>query len=213
MNESHAEPPIVVSYLTLRRVVGALGIGMPIVLLGWGELSRHLWLASLSAYYAFRTRDVFVGCLFTIGCFLFTYHGYDHHDNIVTHVAGVCAILAALIPSTHPGMQSELHLVFSATLLLLLAYISYFRFTRQGDRPTEAKLKRNRVYRRCAVAMLVCIALIAIIDLTRLTARLVSIRPVFLLETAALWAFGLSWIVKGGTLWRDPLEEYEAADA
>ena len=114
--------------------------------------------------------------------------------------------LAALIPSIHPGLQNVLHFAFSATLFLLLAYISYFRFTRQGDHPTEAKLTRNRVHRGCAVAMVVCMALIPVVDLTGLTDGLASIRPVFLLETAALWAFGFSWVVKGGTLWRDPLE-------
>lgn len=209
MPEPHPDPHLIVSYLALRRVVGALGIGMPIVLFAWGGLSRHLWLDSLSAYYALRTRDVFVGCLFSIGCFLYTYHGHDGHDNIVTHVAGTCAILVALIPSIHPGAQHLLHSVFSAVLFLLLAYISYFRFTRQDGHPTEAKLKRNRVYRWCAVAMVLCIVLVPAVNFTKLGARLAPIRPVFLLETAALWAFGLSWVVKGGALWSDPsiLEE------
>jgi hypothetical protein len=206
VRQPQSGPHIVASYLTLRRAIGVLGIGMPIALFAWGGLSQHVWLASMSAYYALRTRDVFVGCLFTIGCFLFTYRGHDHHDDIVAHVAGTCAILVALIPSIHPGIQDVLHFVFAAALLLLLAYISYFRFTRQDDQPTDAKLTRNRVYRRCAVAMVVCIALIPVVNLTGLTAQLAPIRPVFLLETATLWAFGFSWVVKGGTLWRDPLE-------
>ena len=204
MPESRDGPLIVVSYLTLRRAVGTLGISLPIVLFAWGMLSRGLWLDSISAYYSLRARDALVGFLFTIGCFLFTYHGHDDHDNIVTHLAGSCAVLVALVPTTHPGVQHALHLVFAATLFVLLAYIAYFRFTRGGDTPTEAKLTRNRVYRRCAVAMMVCIGLIAALELTHLDARLARIRPVFLLETLALWAFGLSWLVKGGTLWRDP---------
>ena len=64
MTKPHAGPHIVVSYLTLRRAVGALGIGMPIVLFAWGALGQHLWLATLSDYYALPARDVFVGCLF-----------------------------------------------------------------------------------------------------------------------------------------------------
>jgi hypothetical protein len=204
--QPHSGPHIVVSYLTLRRAIGALGIGMPVVLFVWGGLSQHIWLASISAYYALRTRDVLVGCLFTIGCFLFTYRGHDRHDDIAAHAAGTCAILVALLPSTHPGAQHVLHFVFAAALFLLLAYISYFRFTRQDDEPTDAKLKRNRVYRWCAVAMLVSVALIPVVDIAGLAARLVSIRPVFLLETAALWAFGFSWVVKGGTFWRDRVQ-------
>ena len=33
--------------------------------------------------------------------------------------------------------------------------------------------------------------------------RLAAIKPVLLLETFTLWAFGFSWFVKGETLWRD----------
>jgi hypothetical protein len=204
VREPGAGPRIVVSYLTLRRAVGILGISLPIILFTWGMLAGRLWLDTISAYYSLRARDALVGCLCTIGCFLFTYHGHDDHDNIVTHLAGACAVLVALVPSTHPGIQHSLHSVFAATLFVLLAYISYFRFTRQDNEPTEEKLTRNRVYRGCAVAMIVCIGLIPLLDLTHLTPRLAPVRPFFLLETLALWAFGLSWLVKGGALWRDP---------
>lgn len=203
MREPRAGPMIVVSYLTLRRAVGILGIGLPIVLFAWGEIAGRGWLGTISDYYAIRARDALVGCLCTIGCFLFTYHGHDEHDNLITHAAGACAVLVALVPSVHPGVQLVVHFVSAGALFVLLAYISYFRFTRQAGEPTEAKLTRNRVYRRCAVAMIVCVGLIPVAALTNLTTRLAILRPVFLLETAALWAFGLSWLVKGGALWPD----------
>jgi len=207
VREPRAGPMIVVSYLTLRRAIGILGISLPIILFTWGLLGERVWLDSISAYYSLRARDALVGCLCTIGCFLFTYHGHDSHDNVAAHGAGICAVLVALLPSTHPGVQHALHFVFSATLFVLLAYIAYFRFTRQDNEPTAAKLLRNRVYRGCAVAMIVCVALIPLFDLTHLTARLAAVRPTFSLETLALWAFGLSWLVKGGALWRDPPTE------
>jgi len=203
VREPDRGPMVVVSYLTLRRTVGFLGISLPIVLFTWGMLREHLWLNTISAYYSLRARDALVGCLCTIGCFLFTYHGHDKHDNVVTQVAGTCAVLVALLPSTHSGVQHALHFLFAATLFVLLAYISYFRFTRRDSRPTEAKLTRNRVYRLCAIVMIVCVGLIPALDLMHLTARLSAIRPDFLLETLALWAFGLSWVVKGGALWAD----------
>lgn len=200
----HDGPMMVVSYLSLRRAVGILGIALPIILFVWGLLGARVWLDTISAYYTIRTRDALVGGLCTIGCFLFTYHGYETHDNVVTHVTGACAVLVAFLPSTHAGLQHTLHFVFAATLFVLLAYISAFRFTRHDGRPTEAKLTRNRVYRGCAVVMLICISLIPLGDVTHLATRLARIRPDFLLETLALWAFGFSWIVKGGVLWRDP---------
>lgn len=204
MREPRAAPMMIASYLTLRRAIGILGISLPIILFTWGLAGDRRWLATISAYYSLRARDALVGCLCTIGCFLFTYHGHDNHDNVAAHMAGTCAVVVALVPSTHPGVQHTLHFVFAALLFVLLAYISYFRFTRHDDQPSEAKLRRNRIYRRCAVAILVCIALIPLFDLTRLSVRLAAIHPTFLFETLALWAFGLSWLVKGGALWRDP---------
>ena len=34
-----------------------------------------------------------------------------------------------------------------------------------------------------------------------------TIKPVFFLETIALWAFGVSWLVKGQTFWRDSVHK------
>jgi hypothetical protein len=52
--------------------------------------------------------------------------------------------------------------------------------------------------------MIVCVGLIPVLDVTHLTVRLALVRPTFLLETVGLWAFGLSWLAKGGAPWRDP---------
>ncbi len=204
MRPMRAGPRLATSYLTLRRALGILGVALPIILFTWGLLGDHLWLPSISAYYSLRARDALVGCLCAIGCFLFTYHGYDIHDDTVTRVAGMSAVVVALVPSVHPGWQHRLHFIAAACFFLLLAYISSFRFTRGGPRPTDAKLIRNRVYRTCGVVMLVCVALIPLLDATGLSTRYAELRPTFVLETLALWAFGLSWLVKGGTLWRDP---------
>jgi hypothetical protein len=196
-------PVLAVSYLTLRRALGILGISLPIILFTWGLLGDRVWLASISGYYSLRARDALVGCLCAIGCFLFTYHGYDRHDDAVTRSAGTCAVLVALVPSVHPGWQHEFHFIAAGIFFVLLAYISYYRFTRSGDQPTDAKLRRNRLYRTCAIVMLACVVLIPLFDLTHLSTRLAALRPTFVFETLALWAFGLSWLVKGGTLWRD----------
>ena len=68
---------------------------------------------------------------------------------------------------------------------------------------TEEKKKRNRIYRTCRVVILVCIGLIGLISTPWLEGFAASLKPVFWLETFALWAFGFSWFVKGETLWKD----------
>ena len=63
---------LVISYLTLRKAVGVLGIALPIVL-AVGDLTfgngRGLQ-PTISDYYATGMRDVFVGLLFPLGLFL-----------------------------------------------------------------------------------------------------------------------------------------------
>ena len=51
--------------------------------------------------------------------------------------------------------------------------------------------------------MLACILLIGLFKWGLLGDSLTPLKPVFWLETFALWAFGASWFVKGESLWRD----------
>lgn len=193
------------SYRRLRRVVGVLGVSMPIVLAAWGLLllrPPHL-LPSLSDYYAIRPRDAFVGFLFTISWFLYTYEGYDRRDDLAGTLAGIFGLGVALFPDSGPGLEPTIHYGCAAAMFLLLAYFSLALFTRTGGTPTPEKLVRNRVYRACGVVILACIALMGLYKLAGSPAALARWDPVFWLETFALWAFGFSWFVKGETLWRD----------
>lgn len=194
-----------VSYLTLRRVVGVLGVTMPIVVAAWGCLldDPHRLLDTISDYYRFRTRDAFVGVLFTIAWFLFTYRGYDARDDVAGDVACVFALGVALFPDSGTGVDRAIHYLSATGLFLVLAYFSLALFTRTGGNPTPRKVVRNRVYRSCGLVMLACIALMGAYQLAGRPAWLAGMKPVFWLETFALWAFGFSWFVKGETLWRD----------
>ena len=194
-----------VSYLTLRRVVGILGVSMPIVVAVWGLVlpEPHRLLDTISDYYGFRTRDVFVGVLFTIAWFLFTYRGYDRRDSTAGNLACVFALGVALFPHDGQGIDPAIHYLSAASLFLVLAYFSLFLFTKSGGNPTPRKLVRNRVYRACGLVMLACIVLMGLYGLAGKPAVLSPLKPVFWLESFALWAFGFSWFVKGETLWRD----------
>jgi len=197
-----------VSYRTLRRVVGLLGVSLPIVLAVWGFAlqGRVAFLPSISDYYALRTRDVLVGVLFTIAWFLFTYRGYDRRDEIAGNLACVFALGVALFPNTGPWAAPWIHFISAALLFLVLAYFSLFLFTQSAPTCTRGKVVRNRVYRTCGVAMLACIIGIALSKAFIGRATLVHWSIVFWFETIALWAFGYSWFVKGDTVFRDASE-------
>ncbi|MDX1396390.1 MAG: DUF998 domain-containing protein [Gemmatimonadota bacterium] len=201
----HPREQPLVSYLTLRRVVGLLGIGLPVVLavLGFALCGCDEIRPSISDYYGLRTRDVFVGVLFTIAWFLFTYRGYDARDDLAGNLACILALAVALFPSTAAGWERTVHFVSAAGFFLVLACFSLFLFTRSGADPTPMKLVRNRLYRTCGWIIVGAIALAGAYALLPDDTPLARWKPVFWLETLALWAFGASWAVKGETLLTD----------
>jgi hypothetical protein len=203
MTDTRSDGEALVSYLTLRKVVGILGVALPVVLALWGLAICRCLEPSISDYYALRTRDAFVGILFTIGWFLFTYRGYDRRDDIAGNVACVFALGVALSPNRGSTLESNIHFASAAGLFLVLAYFSLVLFTKTGGNPTPRKLIRNRVYRVCGVIMLVCIALIGVCYWMVSTPTFLSAKPVFWLESLALWAFGFSWFVKGEAILKD----------
>ena len=199
---------VIVSYLTLRKVVGAIGMALPIgvMIWGWSLCSCREIRPSISHYYSGRTGDLFVGALFTIAWFLFAYRGQDRADDIAGDLAWLFALGVVLFPHDATPPQSTLHFFSAAALFLVLAYFSLALFTKTGGtiaQMTPQKVKRNRVYKVCGVVMLGCIAAIGAVKLGYFAFTIGSIPPVFFLETLALEAFGISWLVKGETLWKD----------
>jgi hypothetical protein len=197
----------------LRRAIGLIGIGLPIVL----PLGKVLFFepglpGTISAYYYTDMRNVLVGALCAVGVYLLYYPGYDRGDNLTTAVAGLGAITLALSPTFPPDpaaptpaetVAGVLHYVGAGAFFLALAYLSYFRFTRTAGAPTEQKLKRNVLYRACGIAMVAALVLAVLLDNVLPVAVLDALVPVFWLEALAVFAFGLSWLVKGETLMRD----------
>ncbi len=201
-------PRVFASFLTLRRVVGALGFLLPVVLaVGCSVFgSCTELLDSISAYYGTGMRDVFVGILFVIAWFLFAYRGYERGDDIAGDLACVFALGVALFPITsESGLTRTAHFVSAAALFLVLAFFCLFLFTktRPGATPTPEKRTRNKIYVACGVIMLACIVLIALYSLLLQATGFARLKPVFWLEFLALWAFGVSWFIKGETLVKD----------
>ncbi len=211
------EERLLVSYLTLRRVVGILGVALPVLLASWGFVLCDCWELqdSISDYYSLRTRDAFVGILFVVAWFLFAYKGYEPQDNIAGDLACLFALCVALFPNNGADWEKTVHYLSAAALFSVLSYFSLCLFTKSvnnfsifsnsGDfSGTPEKKGRNRIYVACGLIMLVCIILIGLCKWFLEDTAIAGIKPVFWLELFALWAFGFSWFVKGETLWKDP---------
>jgi Na+/melibiose symporter-like transporter len=74
---------------------------------------------------------------------------------------------------------------------------------------TKQKKKRNKIYQWCGIIMLGGILLIFLyfLFLKNIFPQLTNIKPVFWLESFALWAFGISWLVKGEVLLKDVINK------
>ncbi|MFN4285682.1 MAG: DUF998 domain-containing protein [Lacibacter sp.] len=215
---------LVISYLTLRKAVGILGMALPFVLLlGWLLLERDCrFPPSISHFYYSALGDVFVGSLCAVSLFLFSYNGYDANDKYAAKTAAGSALLVALFPTSFGSFAAEscnrlswsgsnlsnaVH--YGAALLFFgtLTYFCLFLFTKTSQRgPIQGNKKiRNNIYKTCGWIMVVCMVLLIVVSLlpAQPYSAIRHLKPVFVLETIALLAFGYSWLIKGETFFRD----------
>jgi len=213
MERSANDNSFVISYWTLRKIIGVLGLGLPFVLaIGAPILGARGIQESMSGYYHTRMGDVFVGVMCVIGFFLLSYRGNDERDDRAGNVACLCAVGLALFPTAPAGAVGAqktigyVHFAFAALFFLTLIYYSLFLFTqtKAGATPSPQKINRNRVYRACGWTMLGCLVGVAIYKLALVDSLpLARLRPVFWLESLAVVAFGFSWITKGEAILAD----------
>ncbi len=232
----HDKNAQVVSYQTLRKTIGWLGILLPFVMMVgayifWGCRTVQ---PSISHYYYTNMREIFIGVLCAVALFLFTYTGPTKVDGWVSNIAGVFGLGVALFPTTvlctkftgftteafcFPCQQAvtsltripyhaQLHFVSAALFFLILAGMSIFLF-RLSDPATGCtpqKKKRNLVYLVCGLVMLASVAAAGVY--LKLSGEEGSRTTVVLwLETVALLAFGVSWLTKGEAILEDKLEQ------
>jgi hypothetical protein len=206
--------PRILSFLALRRTVGAVSIGLPVVLASWGYGVLGGVKPSMSQFYYTDMRDIFVGSLLVIGVFLLAYRGYDKtpdekiSDVCLMRIAGVSVILVALLPTNpicplpgcneaciiHP-VRGVVHLVAAGVFLAAIGVVSFAKFSRTRN----ARMKA--VYKGLGAVTLGALAIMAALFVPFINALWPN-RPetlTFWLETVAVVAFGLAWLAKGKT--------------
>jgi cell division protein FtsW (lipid II flippase) len=216
---------LVFSYLTLRNLIGFSGMLLPLALVmttARGEGDKFVQ-PSISDYYYTSNGDVFVVLLSVVGIFLFTYKGYQWKERVLTIIAAVSAVGVSFSPTASRWANSisihqlhkkvplwfgvERHFIFAATFFLCIAIIClvYFPKTnkeslKKNDGNKTAKAKRNILYKICGWTIIASLLLLVLYSVLQ---PATTIPVIFILETVAIEAFGLSWITKGQTLWPD----------
>jgi len=205
---------LVVSYLTLRQMIGWVGLLMPIgVRVGALVFEGIGSTDSISAYYYTGMRDVFVSALVLSGALLSCYRTPALRDSVVAIVAGIAATGIGLFPMDptyapeilrkYPDMVGRcyiprgllgFHFIFVGTFFVLSFYLVYFRFSAfTPPTPNPAKVLRNKIYKICGAVMLVAFAAIGVLAFFEQGAS------IFWPETVAVGAFAVAWLVKGQT--------------
>ena len=156
---------LVISYLGVRRAIGAVGLLLPVLLgpVGWLVFGVEIQ-DNMSSYYHTRLRDVFVGALCTIGVFLFCYRGYDWIESWTANFGCLSALGLALFPldaDSDPLHQRSvvgwLHTVSGGAFFLTLAFYSLYHFPSSRAEKREVaphEAERNFVYRASGVVIL-----------------------------------------------------------
>lgn len=209
------------SYLGMRAAIGFIGVALPVVLLlgDWFFLAGGVSArGSLSAYYHSGMRDVFVGTLCAAAIFLITYKAFEHNlDNTLSTVAGLAALGVALFPTSRPlggadpltplqqrlgeATTTKVHFTCAVIFILFLAAISFCFGLREGRRKQERDGRKARMsptfwrYFHWSCTGTIVLAL-AFIGITKSQGWLTD-YSILIGEVVAVFAFGLSWLMKG----------------
>ncbi|MEI7472469.1 MAG: hypothetical protein WCJ85_09430 [Chitinophagaceae bacterium] len=213
----------VISYLTIRKAVGILGMALPFAL-----IVGHLFFqkpcafpASISHFYYTDMGNLFVGTLCAVSLFLFTYNGYDRMDKMASKLAGSFALLVAVFPTNYGAnnngdcsrivdgeniFSNTTHYLAATLLFSTFAFFSLVLFTKTNHTAPLCgpKKSRNTIYKVCGWVIIFCILSIALFSLIPfLEEQFSQYKPTFVFETLALLAFGFSWLIKGETFFKD----------
>ena len=196
-----------INTIRLRLILGCLAILLPIIVsvlaLVFGFLGDHIIPQSISAtYYMDPCITPFMGILVAAGILLICYQGYDKQDDIVCTLAGIFGLCICLFPCgasnlSHVGtfqipitISAWLHNISAIVFFALLAYNSFFLFTKGSENPTDNKKKRNIIYRICGIGMIGSFILLPIFTLLNIYGG------TLIVELIALFFFGISWLTK-----------------
>lgn len=187
----------------LRIMVGVLGLILPwlVALITW-SIPQSISIT----YYSVCAVGTFMVVLGSAGILLISYKGYSLLDDIISTLAGIFGIGVCLFPMQYfpdptlpvgafnlPSNVSYIIHSISAILFFgLLAFMSFFLFTKSSGEMTKDKKIRNIIYRVCGIGMLASFSLF----LLNLIPGFYFYQMTWLVETIALFFFGTSWLVK-----------------
>jgi hypothetical protein len=179
------------TYFTLRLLLVVVAFALPFYLWPIGD-----WVfgvdqqGSLSGYYTQGDlRDEFVAALCAMGAMLIVYRGFTWLEDVALDLAGVAAIIVALVPEG----TSDLHGVAAVAFFIFGAYVVAFRSRDTVELIQDDALRwlMKVVYVAMAILMAASSLLVYFVvsenDPKHLT---------FWIEASGVLGFGVYWLVK-----------------
>lgn len=204
----------------IRKLIGILGLCLPFLLV----ITQAEFLASISHYYYGRLSGVlFIIILSAFALFLISYKGYTidvttekFSDDLITNIGGFAALVVVFIPTRcaesgsdainmlcnskclpylghNNATESMVHFISAGIFILAMGWMSKYKFTR-GQNTIN-----NRIYKCCGNVVFICVAVIITLSVLEWFNVEFWLRNyyVFVFETIAVIAFGISWLIKG----------------
>lgn len=170
-----------ISFRNLRRLLGVLGIGLPMLLaIGTWSRSEQI-LPSISDYFYTNYNIWFVGIILSITIFLWTYNGEDWKEKLICTLASICAFFVAYLPTSinsnenkiipnkkytyddfdnfvkptipKPPEYGDYHLYAAASFFILLTILVLWRFIRTEKKRQTPSKGRILTYWICGIGM------------------------------------------------------------
>jgi len=198
------------TYYLLRMGIVVIAAALPTTVLIYTFVNHGgLEQGSISAFYGAyggAMRDWFVGSLSAIGAFLILYKGFSFKEDMALNVAGVSAILIAMIPcdcwSGAAPPENWLHTVFAVLFFGSMAYVCFTCALQTIDLLPEKNQPRfRRAYFWIGVALVASPGTALVLDtfLHPIQQALQTTRGsgfVFAFEAVGVWVFALYWFTK-----------------
>lgn len=187
----------------LRCWIGFLGMMLPWIVLILSIVFGYGFPQSISATYFIEPCVApFMIILGSASILLCCYKGYDKVDDVLNTVGGILGLCICLFPCSATelpqigmlhlpaAISNIIHCISAVGFFGILAYNSWFQFTKCEGLPTQNKIARNTIYRMCSIGMIVTFVMLPIMSIFAIPCG------VWIVEALALFWFGLAWITK-----------------
>ena len=194
--EQPPRPPEEIDHRAIKLLVGLIAILLGNVT-NLVSSSHQLESISQSYHEGGWSRDIFIGFLFAIAAFMFTYNGKEFHEKVMSKVAAVAALGVALFPCecrNYPVRVPFVHGISAAVMFLVLAGFCYLFHRRALEKRRKEAKRRAGIYAACGIVMMGAILALTINNFVGDIIYNKCNRIVFYGELAGLIAFGVSWL-------------------